>query len=183
MNNTTSRRFFLKKSALVTSAVGLLSTQAIASSMFEDKTPYKGYNPYIDETSDLRTNTLSNYVEVTGTLFDTSGKIPLNGVQIEVWHLSPNSSKYRHRGKFFTDANGNYTFKTNFPNREKGKAPRIYFKISTPQKKSFSELIIQKTGASITSLQWKKNQALGNRLLPSSSNYLTKQKIIFNLIH
>lgn len=67
---------------------------------------------------------------VAGKLFDASGTMPLADCSLEVWHLSPNSTKYNHRAKLRTNEAGEYSFITDRPNREKGRDYKIYFKLS-----------------------------------------------------
>ena len=109
-----------------------------------------------------------------------NGITPLKNATVEVWHLSPNSSKYRHRAKLKTDDEGNYQFITDFPNKEKGKSARIYFKVSSSENISFTELALTEQGAHITSDHWEKNRNLGEKLFPQKETFLGETTIHFN---
>lgn len=178
MKEATSRRSFLQKTAWATTGIALLSS-GIASA-FTEENPFDGYNPYADAKTDLRTSLLGTYLEISGIILN-SEKHPLQNITVEVWHLSPNSKKYRHRAKLTTDASGRYTFKTDQPNNLKGKAPRIYFKVSNGDTTYFTELI---TGehACITSKHFEENnEALGSLLMPTTTKGIFGKKIDFNI--
>lgn len=180
MENRTSRRAFLQKSAMATTGIALLSSPLVHAFKNQD-CPFEGYNPFAEETTDLRTQTFGKYLKVSGSILDQTSQSPLPNATVEVWHLSPNSKKYRHQAKFKTDRFGNYSFYTDVPNKELGKAKRIYFRVSHDQQTYFTELIVSETGCYITSKHWEENQALGNRLFPEKSTFLNETAIQFNL--
>ena len=130
MKTNTSRRLFLQRSVLATTGIALLISGI--SHAYSAKSPFEGYNPYAEEKNDLRISSiLGKHVSVKGKVFDKSGTIPISNALIEVWHISPNSKKFKHKAKLRTNKNGEYQFITDFPNNEEGKMPRIYFKISS----------------------------------------------------
>ncbi|HNP69393.1 MAG TPA: hypothetical protein PKH16_15910 [Aequorivita sp.] len=179
MKNTTSRRLFMRNSAFAITGLAVL-TPTITSA-FTSESPYSGYNPYAETKTDLRSGVFSsNSVAIKGTLYDKNGITPLKNATVEVWHLSPNSSKYRHRAKLKTDDEGNYQFITDFPNKEKGKSARIYFKVSSSENISFTELALTEQGAHITSEHWEKNRNLGEKLFPQKETFLGETTIHFN---
>lgn len=100
---------------------------------------------------------------------------------IEVWHLSPGTKKYRNRGKFSSDENGNYLFVTDFPNRKEGKKPRIYFKISSGATTTYTELLLDRHQAYINETHWANNQILGDAMLPSYTETMHGKEIQFNI--
>ncbi len=180
MENSTSRRHFMRNSAIALTGLTVL-TPALTSA-FTSENPYAGYNPYADETCDLRTGLFnSNTIAVKGTVYKKDGITPLKNALVEVWHLSPNSSKYRHRGKFQTDNQGNYEFKTDYPNKEEGRCARIYFKLSNSENTQYTELILTSTGGHITSKHWEHNRRLGEKLFPQQANFLNNTTFQFNL--
>ena len=181
MRNITSRRSFLQKSAIATTGIALLSSNVVNA--FSDNCPYDGYNPYTDAKTDLRTVSLGQHIKVKGSIYGKTGLSPISNAKIEVWHLSPNSSKYRHRGKLKTNAAGEYSFITDFPNKEDGKSHRIYFKVSDSNKTYFTELILGSIipAAYITSKHWEENQELGEKILPVSEKFLNTTTINFNI--
>lgn len=180
MKNSTSRRLFMRNSAFA--ITGLTVLTPILSNAFVSESPYLGYNPYAETKNDLRAGIFSaNSITVKGTVFEKDGLTPAKNATVEVWHLSPNSSKYRHRAKLKTDGQGNYEFITDFPNREEGKSARIYFKISNIENTSFTELALTENGAHITGEHWAKNTSLGEKLFPRKETFLGDTTINFNI--
>ncbi|NNM23388.1 MAG: hypothetical protein HKO54_07525 [Flavobacteriaceae bacterium] len=179
MKNSTSRRLFLRKSAIATTGLTLFSTSVINA--LNKEVPFEGYNPFAEEKNDLRSNPFGDHVRVKGVIYDETGTTPVANAKVEVWHLSPNSKKYRHRAKFTTNDRGEYTFITDFPDREAGKTPRILFKVSNAYSSSFRELYLDRSGGYITSDHWEKNQQLGENLFPTSHRIFNSLEIQFNL--
>lgn len=179
MKKSTSRRLFLQKTAMATTGLALVSSNVFSA--FASETPYDGYNPYSEEKTDLRTTIFGKHVHVQGTLYDKTGSIPIEGATVEVWHMSPNSKKYRHRAKFKTDANGTYSFITDFPNHEIASTARIYFKVNHGNGSFFTELAVGESGAYISSKHWEENQQLGKKLFPTTETFLNTTTINFNL--
>ncbi len=179
MKRSTSRRSFLQKTAIATTGLAFVSSNLVSA--FASETPFDGYNPFSEEKTDLRTTIFDRHVRVKGVLYDSTGSFPLEGATIEVWHMSPNSKKYRHRAKFNTDANGEYSFITDFPNNEVADTARIYFKVNHNQGSYFTELAVGEAGAYITSKHWEENQDLGDKLFPTSETFLNTTTINFNL--
>lgn len=180
MKQPTSRRRFMRNSALAMTGLAIVSP-SITSAMNFAHCPFSGYNPYAENTHDLRHGLLGgNTVSVQGTIFKNDGVTPVSNAMLEVWHLSPNSKKYRHRGKLQTDEHGSYRFLTDFPNKEAGRQARIYFKVSTADKMEFTELLLSQNGPLITSTHWEKNQTLGDRLFPKQQPGVGRAEIHFN---
>src|SRR5690606_14787693 len=179
MKNTTSRRLFMRNSAFAITGLAVL-TPAITSAFTPAESPYLGYNPYAENKNDLRTGILNfSSVIVQGTIYENDGITAVRNAVVEVWHLSPNSVKYRHRAKIITDERGNYEFITDFPNREEGRNARIYFKVSNSEKTNFTELILNTSGAHITGEHWAKNQKLGDKLFPKKVDFADQKRIQF----
>ncbi|QQX77469.1 MULTISPECIES: hypothetical protein [Aequorivita] len=179
MKNTTSRRLFMRNSAFAITGLAVL-TPTLTSALTSES-PYSGYNPYAETKTDLRSGVFnSNSIVVKGTLYDKNGTTPLKNATLEVWHLSPNSLKYRHRAKLKTDNQGKYEFITDFPHKEEGKSARIYFKVSSSENISFTELALTEQGAHITGEHWTKNKNLGEKLFPLKETFLGETTIHFN---
>lgn len=179
MNNYTHRRAFLQRTLLAASGLGLLSTSAIQG--MTATSPFEGYNPFAEEKTDLRTQFFGDQIRVKGKLFDAATLHALSNTTIEVWHLSPNSNKYRHRAKLRTDENGHYSFITDYPNREAGRLPRIYFKVTKGDKSVFTDLMIGAVIPHISGEHWLANQHLGESVYPTSKKVLNTTTINFNL--
>ncbi len=179
--SNTSRRSFLGKTAVAVAGMTIFSTQETLANLLNNSSPFIGYNPYSELKSDLRTfSGLEKTLKVSGVVYDRDGIKTIPNAKIEVWHLSPNANKYKHRGYFFSDAEGHYTFKTDYPNRTEGKKPRIYFKTTKGNKTSFSELVLDKNCAYITSEHWAENKALKAKLQPKFESTISENKIQFN---
>jgi protocatechuate 3,4-dioxygenase beta subunit len=177
----TSRRDFLGKSATVIVGTALLSSQFTLGNVLSQN-PFEGYNPYAETKNDLRTGLIYlNNVKVSGKIFLTDGTQPAANANIEVWHLSPGSKQYKNRGKFSADENGNYQFVTDFPNRKEGKKPRIYFKISSGDAITYTELLLDRHQAYINETHWANNQLLGDAMLPSFRETMQGKEIQFNI--
>jgi len=171
----------MRNSAFAITGLAVL-TPALTSAFNTAESPYLGYNPYVEIKTDLRTGIFNtNSVTVKGTIYEKDGATPLKNATVEVWHLSPNSSKYRHRAKIFADEQGNYEFITDFPNKEEGKNARIYFKVSNSEKSNFTELILNSSGSYITGEHWEKNQKLGDKLFPKKASFADQTRIQFNI--
>lgn len=182
MKNIPSRRLFLRKSAIATTGVVLLSSSSIANTLSNNNSPFDGYNPYSEEKTDLRTSSLfGKHVTVKGKIYDKTGNSPVSNAKLEVWHLSPNSTKYKHQAKFKTNNFGEYSFISDFPNREPGKMSRIFFKVSYNTSSYFTELLVNDFGAHITHKHWEENNQLGAKLFPIKTGTLNFLKIQFNI--
>lgn len=181
MKETTSRRLFMRNTSIAVTGLAIL-TPALTSAFSTSENPYAGYNPYAESKRDLRTGIFNtNTIAVKGTIYQKDGVTPLKEALVEVWHLSPNSSKYRHRAKLRTDDEGRYEFLTDFPNKEEGKATRIYFKVSSLEDTTFTELLLSSSGAHITGEHWERNQKLGAKLFPKKTDFLNITTFQFNL--
>ena len=182
MKKKSPRRLFLKYAVLSTASVTLLSSSSVMHALTLEESPFNGYNPYAENKTDLRTSfPFEKSVIVKGNIYNSTGNIPVSNAIIEVWHLSPNSKKFRHRAKLTSNASGEYQFITDFPNKEYGRMARIYFKISKGDRSYFTELIMNNLGAHISEKHWAKNQVLGKALYPKQELFLNQASITFNL--
>ncbi|MBX2827115.1 MAG: hypothetical protein KTR22_03090 [Flavobacteriaceae bacterium] len=180
MKKTSDRRTFLRTSAIAASGIALLSTQTVEA-LTNDSSPFEGYNPFAEEKTDLRTFIFGKSIQVSGTVYDASGNFPEKDVQLEVWHLSPNSSKFRHRAKLKTDALGRYRFITDVPNNEKGKMGRIYFRVSKGDYAYFTELAVSETSAQLTAKHWEENNQLKEGVYLIRERNSNQLNVTFNI--
>lgn len=176
-----SRRLFLGKTSAAVLGVAVLSSQNVIASIFNSPAPFEGYNPYAEQSNDLRKQDFgAETLCIHGTLFSADTSSVIADAKIEVWHLSPKSKKYGHRGYFYTDAQGGYLFRTNVPNRMNGKAARIFFKISSDKGTEFTELLLDSNAAYINDSHWVKHRGLQEKLFPKYSKELFETNIEFN---
>ncbi len=177
-----SRRLFLKRTALATAGVVLLSGDAFASVLNNPNAP-SSYNPYSDRTTDLRkSGSTESPVTVQGVIYNKQTQLPIVNAKIEVWHVSPNSKNVNHRAHFFTDDLGRYNFITDFPGREVRKKPRIQFKITKDDFFRFNTLIFDTKMAYVDQDQWKEVNALGDLFHPKLQYKLDSYNIQFNQV-
>ena len=178
MQKNSSRRRFIRHLSLLTTGAALLPKAQAASGLWGAKVPFPGYNPYMETKNDLRPIPLGTAeLQLSGTVFDKQLK-PIPHCIIEVWHLSPGSNSYKHRGRISCDARGRYSLITDFPGREKGKLGRIYFKAFSEGIDSFSQLMLSNEDAHVDGHHWERNQALGENLFPNRQG----NSIEFNFI-
>ena len=138
-------------------------------------------SPSISKT-DIRTKLFGKQVEISGQVFDGSGKNPLQNAKIEFWHLSPNSEQIGHKGLLITDSQGKYLLKTDYPSREVGKHTTIHFRVSKENKELVTELKFSDVGAYITNKHWESHQNLEDNLLfPKLEKSFYKTKVNFNI--
>ena len=181
MKNYPSRRLFLRNSAIATTGLALFSSNNVLNAFNVENNPFEGYNPYAEEKTDLRTSLFEKQITVKGKIYDETGLFSKPNTTVEVWHLSPGTSKYRHQGKIKTNSSGEYSFITDFPNKEFGKAPRVYFKVSNNSTTYFTELLLNDFGAHITGKHWEENNQLGEKLLPIKKGSHNSSTITFNI--
>lgn len=179
MKKSTSRRLFLQKSAIAATGIVLMSSGVVSA--FSNENPYEGYNTFAEEKTDLRTTIFGNHIRVGGVIYDETGTIPVEGATLEVWHLSPNSTKFRNRAKLCTNKSGEYDFITDFPNNEPGQTSKIYFKITYNHSSYFTDLSLNNFGVYISSKHWEENQSLGKKLFPKEKKSFGTRQINFNI--
>ncbi|KAA2216530.1 peptidase associated/transthyretin-like domain-containing protein [Maribacter flavus] len=174
MKNNQKRRNFLKGSVLASTGAMLLPTTDLFAK--ESSSSYPSIS-----TADIRTKLFGKQVEISGQVFDVSGKNPLQNAKVEFWHLSPNSKQIGHKGLLITDSEGKYLLRTDYPSREMGKHTTIHFRVSMENEELVTELKFSDFGAFITDKHWESNQELDNDLLfPQLEKSIYKTKINFN---
>ncbi len=167
MKNKKSRRLFIRNVSLASLGAVYLSSTPSLSAFTLDKHSFDGYNPYAEYKNDLRVSKLlGKHISVEGKVYCKDNLTAMEGAKLEVWHLSPNSTKYRHQAKLISNSDGAYCIITDFPGREAGKMARIYFKISNGDSSYSTELLMNDFGAHITGEHWEKNHHLGDLLQP-----------------
>ena len=178
MQHSNSRRKFVQRISLASGGVLLLSTTQIVNAFHGHTSPFRGYNPYAESKTDMRTSlNMKDHIKISGKVYTRESLKALPNVNLEVWHLSPGSNKYHHQTRLITNEEGEYIFHTDMPGKEPGKFPRIYFKISDKKKSYFTELILSSHQAHITGEHWIRNNRLGTLMQPVKK----ESSIQFNL--
>jgi len=180
-NQNSSRRSFLLKSAVASTGLALLSSSQAFANLLTDQSPFKGYNQFSESSIDLRKGLLpTKGVQVKGRLYAKDGMTTVPDAKIEVWHLSPKTNKFTYKGHFFTNEEGHYSFYTDFPGKDEGKKPRIFFKASKNEVEIFTQLVLDPSGAYIMGDHWESNRQLGDKVFPVKSESSSLLKIQFN---
>lgn len=175
MKNNQKRRNFLKGSVLASTGAMLLPTIDLFAK--ESSSSYPSIS-----TADIRTKLFGKQVEISGQVFDVSGKIPLQNAKVEFWHLSPNSEQIGHKGLLITDSEGKYLLRTDYPSREMGKHTTIHFRVSKENEELVTELKFSDFDVFITEKHWEAHQNLEDSLLfPKMEKLLFRTKINFNI--
>lgn len=173
-----SRRIFMRKLGLASAGISIFSSTNVMNAFPKKLSPFPGYNPYAEYTTDMRKNAYkAKPITINGVVYDQNTLKCLANIELEVWHLSPGTNKFRHHGKLKTNAQGEYKFITDLPGRDLGRSPRIYFKILGNQNLRYTELIIGEHDAFITGKHWEQNKSLGDLMQPVK----TESQILYNL--
>ncbi|HAT63645.1 hypothetical protein KXJ69_13465 [Aureisphaera sp. CAU 1614] len=181
MKENISRRIFIRKSAVATTGLALVASSTPLLAFSESNSPYKGYNPFAEEKNDLRTNPFGKHIAVSGKIFSSDGETILPNTSVEVWHLSPDSKKFRHNAKIKTNESGEYYFITDLPYKEKNVPRNIFFKVTNNSESYFTKLYILSNTAYFNSQHWEENQNLGKHLATLSESTNTQMSIQFNI--
>ena len=181
MKNHTSRRFFLRNTAIASTGIALFSTTVI-NDYTAEKSTLKSVLSFSTKKNDIRiTGAGRKHITVRGKVFNKTGMISKANAIIEIWHLSPGSSEFGHRAKQITNKAGEYSFITDHPDRELGKTPRIYFKVTSDDISYETELFVTDFDVHISDKHWALNQQLGKKLFPQKQTLNNHSEIVFNL--
>ena len=153
------RRAFIKNSLSVSSLLCVPGLMAEALSL----TPHQTEGPFYPDKMPLDTdNDLiilnDSLTPAVGTVAYLSGKVthikgnPLRNVLVEIWQVD-NKGVYLHTrggsrakldsnfqgyGRFLTDSNGNYFFRTLKPSPYSGRTPHVHIAVSAKGQKKFT---------------------------------------------
>ena len=181
MKQPINRRGFLGKTALAGAGLAFITSTNSLFAFSNNNSPFKGYNPFAEEKNDLRTNPFGKHITISGKIYDAQGESTLSNAKVEVWHLSPNSKKFRHQAKLKTDEQGRYSFITDIPAVGDNKTRKIFFKVSNKDHVYFTQLYVLERTASFNSTHWEDNQSLGKKLATKTVNGHNKMTVEFNI--
>ena len=160
-----NRRLFLQQSAFAAAAFatpGLLAEELTKTSpvgegpFYPDKLPLDTDNDLLI-INDAITPAVGTITHLTGKVLGATGK-PLRNAFVEIWQVD-SSGAYLHSGsdnkeradknfqgygRFLTDANGNYYFRTIKPVEYPGRTPHIHLGISKNGKRIFTTQLLVK---------------------------------------
>jgi hypothetical protein len=182
MEQIFARRKFLKNVALTSTGVIFLSSTSILQAFGPKGKNLDDSNTFANQKSDLRKQLLSdNYVTIQGRLHSHDSLKDFSKTSVEVWHLSPDNSE-EYRANIKVNANGEYSFVTDFPGKTEGKNPRLFFKIVNQTKVINAELILNNFGAYVDDKYYVDNLALGDKLFPKTYIINNEKYINFNTL-
>lgn len=135
------------------------------------------YRPKAPERSDLLMKGLQGtIITIKGKVFQQDCITPIANAQVEIWHCNSKgeydneSDKYLHRALWFTDVDGNYSFKTIIPGKYlNGKLYRpahIHFRVTAKNQKELISQLYFQGDPHITDDPWASKQEAQHRILP-----------------
>jgi len=151
------RRAFIKNSSLTAFSIAVYGSIHWNGKIFEGDsiTTTDILGPFYRPGAPIRSNLVpaactAPVMHLSGTIFGTDGKTPLNNVLIESWqcdeqeHYDNTSDAYLHRGAVRTGKDGKYAFKTivavPYKDGDAWRPAHIHLRISSDQ---FQDLVTQ----------------------------------------
>jgi catechol 1,2-dioxygenase len=192
MNVNKKREFIisiLKGIVFIPMASTLYSTNRIGKSECHTDADVEG--PFHRNNAPFKNNLFEGYdgkgekLVVSGTIFQSNCKRPINGVILDIWHASPMgkydliSERFLFRAKIKSDTNGKYEFITLLPAGYEDNGmlrPRhIHFKISCPGYKPLTTQLYFKDDNRLASDKFVKINDGTKRAMPvkQENKYLT----------
>ncbi|MDC7998581.1 hypothetical protein [Gilvibacter sediminis] len=179
MGPNNSRRNFLRTTAAASVGLSLIGTATLANT--DTLNDFPGYSSISDSKTDFRAGLkLGKYLNIKGQILDGTTLLPVANAKVEVWFKDANSNWKLKRGYFHTDANGDYSFKSDWPGRKEGELPRFYFRISKNGRENYGLLCVNQNFAHAHASHWAKHNVLGDKTLPTTSHGLTNNTINLN---
>lgn len=203
MDNTFSRRNFLKASAWIAVGVSIPAVYACKDNNDNDRDPTIDQScqttkdilgPYYKANSPLRENIipendLTEPLRVIGKVFgDCSTVLP--DATVEIWNANAEggydlSENFLFRGMYKTSLDGIYRFKTIIPgkylNGSTFRPSHIHFRITAPGYKELVSQIYFKDDPYISSDPWASNSAASERILAVTKDVNNIDTITFDI--
>jgi len=135
------------------------------------------YKPNAPTRKDLTYSSLKGaIITLKGTVYKSDCITPLKNVLVEIWHANANgeydneSNNFYQRAKWFTNAKGEYEFKTILPgkylNGNQFRPAHIHFRITEKDSKELISQIYFKGDPHITNDPWASKLKAELRILP-----------------
>ncbi len=115
-------------------------------------------------------------VELKGRVFRQDCVTPIENAMVEIWHCDTdgeydnNSKDFHQRGKWFSDAEGNYAFKTILPgkylNGNQYRPAHIHFRVSAAGSRELISQLYFQGDPHITNDPWASKKEAERRILP-----------------
>ena len=119
-------------------------------------------------------------VELKGVVYKSDCITPLQNALVEIWHCNTNgeydngSKKFNQRAKWFTNKNGEYSFRTILPgkylNGSDYRPAHIHFRITEKNSKELISQIYFKGDPHISNDPWASKKKAELRILPITLN-------------
>ncbi|NKI31947.1 hypothetical protein [Croceivirga thetidis] len=172
MKNKLHRRGFLKNSLAASGS--LMLSVPLSAAAFPNTTAAS--------KCDIRLNPFGKQLEISGKIFDASGKKVLPNTTLQFWHFVDDAKKKSHRGMLTTDDKGRYQIKLDYPSNTGDRALNFGFDLSNGAKNYQTNLKISEFDAFITGEHWEANNQLEDNLLfPKHSKSDHRTMVEFNI--
>ena len=137
------------------------------------------YRPEVPVRKDLTSKDLKGTViELKGQVFGSDCETPLSNAKVEIWHCNTDgeydndSEGFRQRGKWYSDKEGHYSFKTILPgkylNGGKFRPAHIHFRVTAKGSQELISQIYFHGDPHITNDPWASKKKAVHRILPIS---------------
>lgn len=137
------------------------------------------YRPDVPVRNDLTKRDLKGtVVELKGKVFGSDCITPLENAMVEIWHCNTegdydnDSNHFHQRGKWMTDKEGNYSFKTILPgkylNGSKFRPAHIHFRVTAKGSQELISQIYFQGDPHIANDPWASKKKAQRRILPIS---------------
>ena len=179
MDQKNSRRNFLRTTAVATVGLSLMGTAGLANSKSSKNFP--GYSSISDSKTDFRSGLiLDDYLHIKGQLLCEDTLLPVSNAKIEVWFQVEGKPWKIKRGHFYTDAMGNYSFKSDWPGKKESEKRRFYFRVSKNGAEKYGLMCVDEFRAYAHSSHWENHHVLGDKVLPTMKKQTLKHSIELN---
>ena len=135
------------------------------------------YRPNAPTRQNLLSEGLSGtIVELKGVVYKSDCITPLQNALVEIWHCNAKgeydnkTEKYNQRAKWYTNENGEYSFKTILPgkylNGDRYRPAHVHFRVTSENSKELISQIYFKGDPHITNDPWASKEKAELRVLP-----------------
>jgi hypothetical protein len=176
------RRVFLKNVAIAMAGT-ILAPSILAGQVVDNKAIPGVDTKGLGHILDLRTGLKRNFVSFKGIVYNKSdlSSRPQAGVTIVILNQPSGLFKTNCMSKIKTNEKGEYHFLLDYPEREKGKMPRLKFDITNGENAYSSEVLLNDFSANISGSHWELNKQLGDKLFPSREKINNGVEVSLNL--
>jgi len=151
------------------------------------------YRPNVPVRNDLTSKDLKGtVVELKGKVFGSDCVTPIGNAMVEIWHCDTegeydnHSKDFQLRGKWFSDAKGDYSFKTILPGKYLNGAlyrpAHIHFRVTAEGSRELISQIYFKGDPHIIEDPWASKKEAIHRILPITlEDIYGNLTVVFNI--